>query len=114
MADIQITGGSMAEISDGNTVQIRTDVWLALLEEINQLKQNVTSLEIYAEHTHTAFCEVSEECDRLTAEAARLRAALQEARIQIAYLHEKFTATGSGNQVLARIDAALDGGKEVG
>lgn len=36
-----------------------------------------------------------------------LREALHEARLQIEYLHEKFVVTGSGNGVLARIDAAL-------
>jgi hypothetical protein len=40
-------------------------------------------------------------------EIARLRAALRDARLQIEYLHGKFQATGSGNAVLARIDAAL-------
>lgn len=38
-----------------------------------------------------------------------LVAALQNARLQITYLHEKFKETGSGNQVLAQIDAALAG-----
>lgn len=39
---------------------------------------------------------------------------LDEARLQIEYLHEKFGATGSGNNVLARIDTALAKYKEVG
>lgn len=33
--------------------------------------------------------------------------ALTEAKLQIEYLHEKFKATGSGNAVLAKIEAAL-------
>ena len=32
---------------------------------------------------------------------------LHEARLQIEYLHAKFQPTGSGNSVLARIDAVL-------
>ena len=32
---------------------------------------------------------------------------LREARSQIEYLHSKFRETGSGNQVLAHIDAVL-------
>jgi hypothetical protein len=39
-------------------------------------------------------------------EIERLRAALEEARLQIEYLHDKFRETGSGNAALARIDAA--------
>ncbi len=34
--------------------------------------------------------------------------ALREAERQIEYLHGKFQETGSGNQVLARIRAAID------
>ena len=37
----------------------------------------------------------------------RLREALHEAERQIVYLHEKFAPTGSGEQVLAKIRAAL-------
>lgn len=44
---------------------------------------------------------------RLIAAAPDMLEALQEARLQITYLHEKFAATGSGNAVLARIDAAI-------
>lgn len=44
----------------------------------------------------------------LLAEREKLRAALDEARLQVEYLHGKFVATGSGNAVLARINAALD------
>lgn len=33
--------------------------------------------------------------------------ALREAKLQIEYLHGKFTATGSGNAVLAQIDSVL-------
>lgn len=33
--------------------------------------------------------------------------ALEQARLQIEYLHEKFQETGSGNNVLAQITAAL-------
>ncbi len=38
---------------------------------------------------------------------ADLRKLLEEARLQIVYLHEKFQATGSGNAVVAKIEAAL-------
>ncbi len=38
---------------------------------------------------------------------AALEAVLGEARLQLEYLHEKFQPTGSGNAVLARINAAL-------
>lgn len=33
---------------------------------------------------------------------------LKEAKIQLEYLHEKFKATGSGNQVLAKIESILN------
>lgn len=36
-----------------------------------------------------------------------LEAALQEARLQIEYLHEKFQPTGTSEAVLARLDAVL-------
>lgn len=38
---------------------------------------------------------------------AKLVNALKESRAQIEYLHDKFQETGSGNAILARIDAAL-------
>lgn len=38
---------------------------------------------------------------------AKLVEALKNAKLQIEYLHEKFKQTGSGNHVLAQIDAAL-------
>ena len=44
---------------------------------------------------------------RLEGEVARLREACAEAAQQIEYLHDKFTATGSGNAVLARLKEAL-------
>jgi hypothetical protein len=44
---------------------------------------------------------------QLAGRAAELEAALREARLQIEYLHGKYQETGSGNAVLARIDAAL-------
>ncbi len=34
--------------------------------------------------------------------------ALKEARLQIEYLHDKFKVTGTGNQVLAKIDHVLN------
>lgn len=37
----------------------------------------------------------------------QLRDALKEARLQIEYLHDKFSVTGSGNAALTKIDAAL-------
>lgn len=43
----------------------------------------------------------------LIASAPDLYEALSEARAQIDYLHEKFKETGTGNSVLAKIDAAL-------
>jgi spore coat polysaccharide biosynthesis protein SpsF (cytidylyltransferase family) len=39
---------------------------------------------------------------------------LDEARLQIEYLHKKFGETGSGNNVLARIETELAKYKEVG
>ena len=43
----------------------------------------------------------------LIAAAPRLYKALESARLQIEYLHEKFQETGSGNAVLAQINEAL-------
>jgi hypothetical protein len=47
--------------------------------------------------------EQDSEVKRLRVENAELRAALNEAVLQIEYLHEKFRETGSGNAVVARI-----------
>lgn len=47
------------------------------------------------------------ERDNAVAAQATTIAALQSAKLQIIYLHEKFSETGTGNQVLAQIDAAL-------
>jgi len=43
---------------------------------------------------------------------AKMRAALEEARLQIEYLHSKFQETGTGNQTLARIEEALAESRE--
>ena len=45
---------------------------------------------------------------RLNAAAPDMYEALQEAKLQIEYLHEKFTVTGTGNTILSRIQQALD------
>jgi regulator of replication initiation timing len=63
MANIKIVGGFMLDD--------------ALIEKIMELEHQVLNLEAYAEHTHAAFREVSEERDRLTVEVERLRAALR-------------------------------------
>ena len=39
---------------------------------------------------------------------SELKTVLTEARAQIDYLHNKFQKTGSGNQIVARIDRVLD------
>lgn len=41
------------------------------------------------------------------AERDKLAGVLREAKLQIEYLHEKFQETGTGNTILARIDAVL-------
>lgn len=55
-----------------------------------------------------------EERERLQEENARLRDLLHEAKLQIEYLHGKFEATGSGNNVLSRIESTLqqEGGEK--
>lgn len=45
--------------------------------------------------------------EALIAAAPDLYEALQEAKLQIEYLHEKFASTGTGNAVLSKIEAAL-------
>ena len=47
--------------------------------------------------------------DELVAERDRLRRALEEARLQLEYLHSRWP-TGSGEQALARIREALGDG----
>lgn len=44
---------------------------------------------------------------RLIAAAPELLEACREALLQIEYLHDKFKATGSGNGVLARLEATI-------
>ena len=51
------------------------------------------------------------EVQQLRARNAALVAALEDARLQIVYLHQKFGMTGSGNSVLAKIGAALEEAK---
>lgn len=52
--------------------------------------------------------------DHWKALAEELETVLQEAELQINYLHEKFKETGSGNSVLLRIESALSRFKEGG
>lgn len=52
------------------------------------------------------FCEC-DACLRRRRAAPEMLAALEEAALQIEYLHEKFHPTGSGNMVLGLIRAAI-------
>ena len=63
----------------------------------------------YSEHEQRLLDQKSGEelADAAFAAAPDLLAALDEARLQIEYLGEKFGETGTGNAVLARIRAAL-------
>ncbi len=64
----------------------------------------------HAKFRNPAFSLMSKAADALDAQAAHiaeLEAVLGEARLQIEYLQEKFQPTGTGNAVLARINAAL-------
>lgn len=70
---------------------------------------HIPSLRRYLDADSVLHHEAADEIERLS----HTRAALEEARAQIEYLHEKFQETGSGNGVLARIDAALNAGGEV-
>ena len=56
-------------------------------------------------HTDADFIEILMQQNKL------LRAALNEARLQIEYLDAKFQATGTSAAVLVRIDAALSTSK---
>lgn len=47
--------------------------------------------------------------EELYAENCKLRAALQEAHLQLDYLNRKFPKTGTTETTLARLRAALDG-----
>lgn len=60
------------------------------------------------EYKNSVALRIREESNaHLIAAAPDLYAALSEAKLQIEYLHEKFAETGSGNNMLAKIDAAL-------
>lgn len=50
--------------------------------------------------------------ERLLEEKKALEMALKDCVLQISYMHEKFGETGSGNSVLFRARAALDGRKD--
>lgn len=63
------------------------------------------SEDIVGRITFSRACLPHIEMDRQFRE--RMIALLKEARLEITYLHEKFQETGSGNAVLARIDALL-------
>ncbi len=64
----------------------------------------------HAKFRNPAFSLMSKAADALDAQTARiaeLEAVLGEARLQLEYMQEKFQPTGSGNAVIARINAAL-------
>jgi hypothetical protein len=53
---------------------------------------------------------MSKACDKMAEQQdtiSDLLEALEGAKLQIIYLHEKFKETGSGNGELAKIDAAI-------
>lgn len=64
-----------------------------------------------AEGQVIALCPlpVAEHLAALETENERLREASREALLQIRYLHAKFQETGSGNAVIAQLEAALGG-----
>lgn len=57
--------------------------------------------------THDEARAIARENLRLAVRIEALERALREAKLQIEYLHDKQGQTGSGNGVLARIDAVL-------
>lgn len=56
---------------------------------------------------HAALHEANRNYMELRAVNEQLRAALNEAVLQLEYLHRKFRETGSGNAVIARAREAL-------
>lgn len=52
--------------------------------------------------------ELAQELPVIKEENRELRELLDECRIQIEYLHSKFGETGSGNNVLSRVDNLLN------
>lgn len=80
----------------------------------------------HANHPHEGgscdgMCPVQEQCDPcrgsgkidkiklLEEDNKRLREALEEAKLQLEYLNQKFPETGTTNAVLTRIETALRG-----
>jgi hypothetical protein len=55
---------------------------------------------------------VNQEDAKLISKAPDMVELLEEAQLQIEYLHNRFKETGSGNNVLSRIDALLKEIKE--
>jgi hypothetical protein len=86
----------------------------ALLEDLHELDwgalpavgRAAATIEAAMEHASKQAQDIVA-LGQLAGRAAELEAALREARLQIEYLHGKYQETGSGNAVLARIDAAL-------
>lgn len=70
------------------------DKWAAPTDRV--LKENAAVLR-----------QCADRIDFQKARIAELEAALQEARLQLEYLSEKFGQTGTGNATLAKINAAL-------
>jgi hypothetical protein len=67
----------------------------------------------YANDLVLAWChEAAAALRSAAAREAALVEALEQATLQIEYLHEKFQPTGSGNAVAARARAALAAAKE--
>lgn len=91
--------------------------WKAERIESSTKPIGLVYMRIYAKDGSLAFAGVykdkkvtkttAEANAHLIAAAPDLYAALSEAKLQIEYLHEKFAETGSGNNMLAKIDAAL-------
>ena len=75
-------------------IEFTEDDYYDLEDKLNDLTCEIETLEI----------ERSEQDDVIS----ELKTVLTEARAQIDYLHNKFQKTGSGNQIIARIDRVLD------
>ena len=70
-------------------------------------QQRISDLESQIQDLEPKFTELEMECKRLKAELRRKDEGLEEAELQIEYLHKKFKPTGSGNATLSKIKQAL-------
>jgi hypothetical protein len=104
--EIIVEGNFLYELNNDKFQSNRWWLSVSLGHDDNGKLITKEEVDYYASVFAEAFKNKAE-IDRLKSQNAELLAACTEALLQIQYLHNKFKPTGSGNNVISRLESAI-------